>query len=153
VANIFENITRAQTLIAQSQRLIAEMQEIFERRHHSARARVLRQAGGVVECVFTGLMTDDALKVLGEHVRALTHMSPGGVLVRMDDAVIVGHLDPPKAHAAPAVAVICQAGQYDQISDYAARAASAGLMRAVFLPPQIAQARRWAQAHAAGLLQ
>lgn len=118
---------------------------------NSASVRFRTFDGGLVEVHYLGVLSRHSYSQVRLQTIAAITGAPVAV-IRYDKAVIVSGLNmdvPDSAKATPPGAVIVLPEQMRAWADYAAHLARAGVMRAVFLVSEEAQAYRWARAVAA----
>ena len=107
---------------------------------------------GLMEVDYWGSLTKPAYIELRVSVLAATR-SAAALVVRMDNAaMLLGQQPTPpspmKSAGAPAGALVVRADQFQMFSDYARALSAVGVVRAVFLPSQLASAYSFAEHHA-----
>jgi len=133
----------------------ANISAMYNSKATSASVRFRTLDAGVVEVVYSGLISDESYSRLIHEVIDVLMDAPSAVL-RYDRALVAMKFDldvPHNVWKTPPAAVVVLPDQMDFWRSYARKLASTGLMRCVFLASEEALAVRWARQvalHSAG---
>lgn len=133
---------------------------VDEFRHNAARLVVERLPGRVMVLRFSGPITVPTMKALGM-MASLATSGATGLLFRLDTAtLLIDDLEllhkPTNEHQRISGAMVVSPDQLPMFDAYSHASAKRGINRAVFLPNELPQARRWLEAESRashGLLQ
>ena len=122
--------------------------------HHSANVRyhpLPGSAAGVVEIVWSGVLTRQAVRALWGIHNEHTQHAPA-LVVRLDTGISAyggaGVVTVEEMAATPPSALVVSPVQYVDYKRFTGALAGTGALRAVFLPTQLRYAAQWAEDHA-----